>query len=164
MSRFLLGIDPGRNTGIAIIDRDKKKLVKLDTLNFWETVKVLDDFTAYIYPKDDMIGFVFEASEIQLEVVIEDPNENSFIYNQNVAKLSKQAAMTVAQSVGRNKEQAFLLIDYLEKKGIKYKTVRPRNRNNGGGKWTSEYFCKMTGWQGKSNEHNRDAARLIWGL
>lgn len=164
MKKYLLGIDPGRNTGVAVYDVKDKRLVKLDTLTFWETIHILQNFPDFLIPKDDMIGFVFEASEIKFEVVMEDPNQNSFMYQQNVRKLSPQAAMTVAQSVGRNKEQAYLLMEFMDQKRITYKTVRPVNRERGGGKWKPDYFQKITGWQGKSNEHNRDAARLVWGL
>lgn len=135
--KYYIGIDPGRNTGFCLYERLTKKIVKLELLDFWETVQTITNI------KDAM-------------VIIEDPQLNKPVFNRG---LKGNANLKVAQDVGRNKEQAFLLIEYMRKSKIPFRQVQPRTE-----KWDHKYFVKLTKWDGSSNEHVRDAARLVWGL
>lgn len=163
--KYFIGIDPGRNTGIAIWSKHEKKLVKLDTLDFWSTVEFLTVFEVTMQSHEwGSLGVEIKAEPLDFEIVMEDPNLNKAMYKDRLVGKEVLSALTIAQSVGRNKEQAFLLIQFMEKRKIKFRTIRPVNRNNGGGKWTHEYFVKMTGWRESSNEHTRDAARFVVGL
>ena len=45
--------------------------------------------------------------------------------------------------------------------GIDFEAVPPKNNKT---KMTAEAFERMTGWKGRTNEHGRDAAMLVYGL
>jgi len=157
--KFFLGIDPGRNTGIAIYQVSKKRLVKLMLLDFWGTIKLLDTFEKVI--KEELAKETVLPGELDfetdLEIVIEDPqlNEPAFVRPGTTERMMRK----IAQDVGRNKENAFLFMEYMNKRRIRFRQVQPKTR-----KWDAEEMKKFTGWQGSSNEHNRDAAKLVFGL
>ena len=44
--------------------------------------------------------------------------------------------------------------------GIPIQFIPPRK---GLTKWDAETFNKMTGWKGRTSNHARDAALLVWG-
>lgn len=165
MRKYYIGVDPGRHTGVAVWSKHEKKLVKLLTLDFWSLVDFLDTFTASMQAQDwGSLGIAVQSEEVNFEVVMEDPNLIKAIYKDRLIGKEALTALTMAQSVGRNKEQAFLLMAWMEKRKIIFRTVKPKNRNAGGGKWSADYFRKMAGWDGTSNEHTRDAARFVIGL
>lgn len=160
--KYCIGIDPGRHTGVAVWSKHEKKLLKLITLDFWGVIDFLDTFTASMQAQDwGSLGIAVQSEEITFEVVMEDPQLNDTTFARGI---EPKLMLKVAQDVGRNKEQAFLLIEWMTRKKIVFRTVQPKNRKKGGGKWSAEYFTHLTGWQGKSNEHTRDAARFVIGL
>lgn len=136
--KYYIGIDPGRNTGICIYSIKTKTIINLELRDFWGAVQIIDQLS------NDAV------------FIIEDPQLNKPVFNRG---LKVNSNLKVAQDVGRNKEQAYLLIEYMKMKNITFKQVRPSVE-----KWDHKYFVKLTKWQGTSNEHVRDAARLVWGL
>jgi hypothetical protein len=87
-------------------------------------------------------------------------------------------AMKRAQDVGKSKAAASILISFFERAKIPVLRIAPSDRdradkmklNNQGVKMlcmptktTSNQFEQLTGYNGRSNEHNRDAATLIFG-
>ena len=46
--------------------------------------------------------------------------------------------------------------------GIDFELVNPKHQK-GATKKTADEFKQLTGWQGRANEHGRDAAMLIFG-
>jgi hypothetical protein len=84
-----------------------------------------------------------------------------------------------AQNVGESKAAAKVLMILFERAGMPIVTVAPSDRHradkdaiksNAGvlalsmpTKTTAKQFEQFTGYTGRSNEHNRDAATLIWG-
>lgn len=162
MRKYAIGIDPGRNTGVAVWSKTERKLVKLITLDFWSVIDFLDTFVSSMQAQDwGALGIHVPFMDVDYEVVMEDPQLNETTFARGV---EPKLMLKVAQDVGRNKEQAFLLIEWMKKRKIQFRTIQPKNRQRGGGKWTADYFRKMTGWQGSSNEHTRDAARFVIGL
>lgn len=145
--KYLIGIDPGRNTGICVYSQTDNKIVELSTFtNFWYLVKYFDG-----------IGNMYPLG-IQFKFILEDPQLNDPVFISGRHGLSTRQMLKVAQDVGRNKEQAYLLIEYMKIQTRNFITVQPTQS-----KWKPEYFQRLTGWEGKSNEHTRDAARLVWG-
>ena len=64
----------------------------------------------------------------------------------------------MAQNVGMNKKEADLLIKYCKKENIPYKAVKPTKS-----KVDAKYFKTLTKFQGSTNQHQRDAAMLVYG-
>jgi hypothetical protein len=142
--KLYIGIDPGRNTGVAVYSSAQKKIIDLKTLDFWGVIAFLKELKL--------------IHDTNFEVVMENPGLNSFIYSRNHHE-NATIKLKMAQDVGRNKEQAFLIIDYLKMNNITFREVRPTTA-----KWKADIFNRYTGWTGNSNEHTRDAGRLVYNL
>ena len=140
---IFIGIDPGRNTGVAIWDGPRQQFNKLTTLDFWGVIELIDRYK--------------KVGTDYFKIVIENPglNKPTFARKGESVKL----AMNRSQKVGRNKEQAYLIIGYCKLHKIDFTEVRPTQT-----KWNADPFRRLTKYRGSTNEHNRDAARLVWKL
>lgn len=139
-----IGIDPGRETGVAYWSTEQKK-VELETMSFWDIIAE--------------INRRFNDWE-DIHVRIEDPNRNRPTFG----KLKGGALARKSQDVGRNKEHAYLIIQYCERHNIPYTAIQPTQK-----KWDHETFNNiLKGINGqtftRTNPHQRDAARFVIGL
>ncbi len=139
---ILLGIEPGKHTGIAKWLTETKDL-EVYTKSFWDTYEfVTSDFD----PGNTVI-------------YAENPGKNKPVFeNKGKKKLSRKAFGRKAQNVGMNKQDAFRLIQGFQRKGFVVFQIRPASR-----KWTSNEFRDNTGLDIRTNEHQRDAAKLVYG-
>lgn len=132
-----IGIDPGKNTGFAVWDSSQKKLIEVAT-----------------YPIHIALGVV-EAYQVRTDnnicVVFEDARQRKF-YTGNVS--------AKAQGAGSIKRDCTIWEDFCTDKGISFRAVPPMK---GATKWSEEYFRKITGWQGRTSNHARDAVVLVLG-
>jgi len=138
MSRFVIGIDPGKNTGFAVYDRHTRQLQILETLDFWKVYGRMRSF---------------RLEDVPL-IVVEVP-ETKHIWHtppDNVKALQRQAV-----TVGGVIREAVLLADGIEGLGFTVKRKHPL------GKCTHAKFAALTGWNKRTDEHQRDAGRLAWG-
>lgn len=142
MIDIAIGIDPGVNTGYAVWDCKEQKFIELETLDFWDCYYT-------VLARNKMSGPVL--------VVIEDPSQNSPVWHGKGQKINVR--LNIAQRVGSNKREAELLIEGFENEGILVRRVRPTQS-----KWNAKTFKNMTGYKGRTNEHKRDAGRLVFGM
>lgn len=134
MSRYI-GIDPGKKTAIAIYDSTLKRIIDVFMTDFWG---------AYDYMK-------FEQNDTLIEqVIIEVPRTKS--------NWHKKGCDITSANVGGIYREANLLADGIERMGLKVVRQHPQ------GKVDAAYVKKITGYQGKTNEHTRDAIMLCWGF
>lgn len=164
---LIVGIDPGdQNTGIAIWDNKDLKFIQLMTKTFWETIGWMNEFK--------------EGKEItqkgmvkNVTMFIENPSLNKPVFpipsetgmfdlalrNRDKETLKRAIGMfgRRAQNIGMNKKLSQIMIDIAQMKGYQVKEIRPQKK-----KLNSEEFNKKTGWQGRSSQHARDAARLVF--
>lgn len=145
MARYYIGIDPGVNTGVAVWDKKEKAFKYFSTTDFWELIEGIGS-----------LGWTEEDKEDHV-VCIEDPNVNKPLFANK--KGSTKSLIKIAQNVGSNKREASLLIDFFERNGIAFKALPPSRK----GKLSSEQFKAYTGYTGRTNEHVRDAAMLVFG-
>jgi hypothetical protein len=136
MSKWYIGIDPGVNTGLA--QWDGAELV-IDTMGFWSLVRWMDTH--------DLKGCT---------IVIEDPNLIRPTFQRDVGR---NAMLRIAQNVGSNKRDAQLLIEYAESLGLEVRRVKPTTA-----KWDAGMLARITGYTGRTSQHGRDAAKLVYGL
>lgn len=132
-----IGIDGGESTGVAI--REGDGILILHTMDFWAVYEfIIDTYTTE-----------------RVAIYIEDPEQNKPVFHPNQGPKQR---LKIAQNVGGVKRESTLLIRGLEKKGYLVIPVRPTKK-----KWSHALFCRMTGWpeNESTNEHQRDAARLI---
>lgn len=135
--RIHIGIDPGTNTGFAIYDRHDKKFLCVTTITIHEAmfriVELKKEFPENIY------------------VRFEDARLRKWLQNKTTEQL---------QGAGSIKRDCTIWQDFLNDFKIPFACVAP---HRGMTKWTPEHFYKVTGWVGRTSNHARDAAVLVWG-
>lgn len=129
-----IGIDPGTHTGFAVWDTQSKCLVMVDTLMIHEAFKKVFE--------------LMEENEIRLR--IEDARHISRAGFDSRARL---------QGAGSIKRDCSIWEDFCVSNDIVYEFVRPGRYT----KPTPEYFKMISGWQGRTSNHARDAAMLVIG-
>ena len=139
---ILIGIDPGENTGLAIWDTREGKFLTLETLPIHQAlVKVM--------LWRDNVGH-------DLQVVFEDARQRKwFPREKNVSEYRGKL-----MGAGAAKRDARIWEEFLTDYGIPFTAHKPQA---GGTKWSADYFAQVTGWTGRTSEHARDAALLVYG-
>jgi hypothetical protein len=133
-SVICIGIDPGKHTGVALAYDGRLEAV-FET-DFWGAVSHI-------------------IKHPQAHIVIELPSTKSVWHNE--AK-SKGAIQRTGVNVGSVIREAELLVEYCKKNGRQYLTQSPKGKTN------AEEFKRITGWEGRTNQHMRDAGLLVYGL
>ena len=65
----------------------------------------------------------------------------------------------IREGIGSVKRDAQIWEDWCKENKINYKMIHPKNNCT---KYKSDIFQKITGWAGRTNEHARDAAMLVF--
>lgn len=142
-----IGIDPGENNGVAIYD--KQNGLRWFTLNFWQLVDYIQNKVVPAYKKEMTIIPHF---------IVEDPGLNTFIYQQKINNKNAKEALRIARNVGMNQGDAKRIIELIKAHQLIVDTVRPMGDSQ---KWSAEYFNSIIGQKLTTNQHVRDAAKLI---
>jgi len=132
-SRTLIGIDPGKHTGIAIY-RDSA-LCELHTLS------------------PDMIESLLVRVRPDL-VVYEDSRKQSHVFSRGV---SARATLKIARNVGEVDMLCRQIEDMCRRHGLDSLGVSPLRK---GAKVDAGRFVVVTGWAKRCNQHERDAAMV----
>lgn len=138
MSAVRVGIDPGKQTGFAVYDPHLRRLTEVWTVSFWEVFTRLQDYRA--------CGVA--------EVTIEVPTTKHVWHK---AASGPRALQRQGVNVGSVIREAELLAEGLEREGYNVRRVTPRGKTN------AEKFKAFTGWCGRTNQHERDAALMCFG-
>ena len=133
-SNLVIGIDPGKTTGVALLDKKKGELLELKSMTFWSAM-----------------NYCILSSAAT--VIVEVPETRAVWSGGNA---TGKAKIKVATNVGGTIREAELMVEGLELAGKKVIRVHPI------GKLDAEQFNRMTGWTGSSNEHTRDAGRMAF--
>lgn len=143
-----IGIDTGVNTGFAVWDNRKRALLQVASLSIHDAMKRV---RAYVD--------AYKAGEGDKVVVrVEDPRQRTWF---GTERMSREEERKRLQGVGSVKRDASIWDDFLKDLGVEYEMVAPKLNVT---KLTAERFKSITGWQGRTNEHGRDAAGLIYGF
>jgi len=138
--QYALGIDPGVHCGYARYCCTTRKLVEVSTLGFWGVY----DHVRTTYTPD------------QVEIFIEKTPRNRLYARRD--GMAGRVRDRVAGNVGANQMIATLLIEGFRALGYSVTEVKPTSA-----KWTLGEFKRLTGYYGRTSEHGRDAAKLIFG-
>jgi len=140
MSEFTIGIDPDLDkNGVALVQG--KKIIDLHAMPFPELLEFAELWKA------------------QATFILEDVNFDKTTYPR--VKVSPAGMRKIAQDVGKVKGTAYQLFACLEHMGCNVKKVQPlRGPVKKRAKDDAEYFNKIYGWVGRSNQDKRDAAML----
>ncbi|MDN5622726.1 MAG: hypothetical protein L0G93_21690 [Acinetobacter sp.] len=136
---LIIGIDPDlEKSGVAVLGQS----FELKNLTFAETVEL---FRSH---QDQIKKVVIEAGWM---------NRKSNLHSR--IGQSKCAGERIAKNVGENHATGKLLVEMAKSFGLAVVEVRPTKT-----KKNSEEFNRITGWQGRTNQEQRDAGMLIWGM
>jgi hypothetical protein len=133
---MIIGIDPGANTGVAIYHDGK--LSELRTMNALK-----------------LCAWIPGASPTL--VILEDSTLTSHIFT--APGVAHRAALKVARNIGEVDAYCKIIKQVCGDLGIAYRSISPKDK---GKKIDAKEFERITGWAGKSNQHERDAAMVAW--
>ena len=133
--RYAIGIDPGVNCGFAIYDRQLAELTHCCSLPLHE---LFDTLKAW--------------SGNGIEVFIENPNTW-------VQFKGKKTMDSRLQGAGAVKQSYRHIVEFLQDYSIAFKPTKLQGNMK---KVSHDYFVKLTGFDGKTNEHGRDAAMIVF--
>lgn len=136
--KILIGIDTGVNTGFA---------VAIDVGNGGDLQKV------------ESVSITQAMANIN-ELVIEHGKENIKLYIED-ARLRTwfTGGREKAQGVGSVKRDAQIWESWCKEQDLNYIMIHPKANAT---KTKADVFKKRTGWSGRTNEHARDAAMLVF--
>lgn len=133
---LLIGIDTGVNTGFAVYHPGTKKLIIVETVPIHKAMEQVTDLHL--------------KSKRNIKVRFEDARQVKF-----------KTSTAKAQGAGYVKAHAQIWETFLKDKGIEFEAVRPVKALT---KLDQPLFSKITGWTGKTSNHARDAAMLVYGF
>lgn len=136
---LIIGIDPDLDkSGVAILGDS----LELKNMTFPEIVELFRN------EQDNIKKVVIEAGWLN--------KKSNFhgAYGQSKAK-----GEAIARNVGENHATGKLLVEMAKSLGLAVVEVRPTRT-----KLKAEDFNRITGWQGRTNQEQRDAAMLIVGM
>lgn len=131
MKKILIGIDPGKFTGFAVIKDGK--LVRCETMMIHQALKELE-------------GFGPDYVEYDIHVVVEDARQRS----------GKPEA---AQGAGSVKRDSVIWFDFLTDLKISFKMIPPRK--NATRFRDEIFWAKYPYWSKRTSVHSRSAANLL---
>ena len=135
-----IGIDPGTHTGMAVWDSGEGRFLSLETLPIHQAMNSV------------LYWNMRERNDIQ--VVFEDARLRKW-YGRTESEVRRKI-----QGAGSVKRDCAIWEDYLKDYGIPFLTVKPGRVAT---KVTPSWFKTLTGWEGRTSEHSRDAAMLVFG-
>lgn len=144
--RYILGIDPGAHTGLALFDATTQRWLTVREVDFWQAFEFV---TREAWPAD---GWEFTKQNLLIVIEAGGLNSPTFHTAANWAAQNK-----TSQRVGGANREADLLANGLTRHGWQVVRVRPTSR-----KWSAADARTETGYTGRTNEHTRDAMKLAW--
>jgi hypothetical protein len=130
---IIIGVDPGVNTGLAVISVKDNKFIRIQSYKIHEALY----YARVISQNSNVLA------------VIEDARQRKWFGNNANAK---------QQGAGSIKRDCKIWEDFLIDQKIDYEMIHPIK---GSTKIDSKLFKKITSWEKQTNEHSRDAAMLI---
>lgn len=131
---YLIGIDTGVNTGLAVWNTETKDFALVQTVKIHTALDIVKK-----YSSENIVVFV------------EDARLRKGYYGDN--------AEAKKQQVGYVKRDAVTWEDFLSDHKIPFKMIHPIA---GATKLDSGHFRRLTGWKGRTSNHSRDAAMIVF--
>ena len=131
----LIGLDPGVHTGLAVFQNGA--LVELAT----------------IHPASIRSALVQWSPK---RVVFEDSRLQGHAWTTHAARA---AALKMARNIGEVDGYCRIIVEHCDELGIAAHGISPKGK---GAKMDADSFRELTGWTGRTNQHERDAAMVCW--
>lgn len=139
--KIYIGIDTGVKTGFCVWNKTKKTIQTIRTLPIHQAMKEIELFFPF-----------FEKTEILVRV------EDARLRKQIPWQKNEKAERGRREGAGYVKRDAVIWEDFLTDLGISFEMVAPKDNET---KMEASYFKKLTGYQGVTSQHARDAAALV---
>lgn len=138
-----IGIDPGTHTGFALWSRTERRLWMVDTMTITQAMKTVEDYVCNF----DTDG----NKRYEVVVFIEDARKRTWFGSSNREKL---------QGAGSVKRDCSIWETFCYELGVECRKIAPKHNTT---KLTAAQFKVLTRWQGRTSDHARDAAMLVFG-
>lgn len=140
----LIGIDTGKNTGFATYSPISRQLLSVETIPIHQAMERV----------------LAISLTMKVKVRVEDARQRKYFGDKNNAEV-KASVDAKHQGAGSVKRDAVIWEDFLTDKGIAFEMVNPEKNST---KLEPAAFIKYTGWTGRTSNHARDAAMLVYGF
>lgn len=141
--KYYIGIDTGTNTGIAVWNRDDRRLTMVCSMVLWKAI--------------DQVRSIDMNNPGEVFVRVEDARLRTWIPREK----NEKAERGKREGAGSVKRDAVIWEEFLTDQKIDHEFVAPKRNKT---KLEADYFRKLTGWTLTTNNHGRDAAMLVFGL
>ena len=131
---FYIGIDPGKHTGIAVWNSKERRFDLVRTVNILEAMEIVSSYSA-----DKVL------------VIFEDARKRKW-YGEN-SEFKRMGAGSV-------KRDCDIWETFLNMAKVPFMAIMPRR---GLTKIDAKKFMRLTGFDGRTSSHARDAAMLVFG-
>lgn len=138
---FCIGLDPGKHTGLAIWDTADQEFIRVETVSIHKALFLVYDMRL-IRPS--------------IRVYFEDARKRRWLPKDATSSEYRGHLM----GAGSVKRDSVIWQDALTDWGIPFEMVPPRA---GATKWDADTFARITGYKGRTSNHARDAALLVYG-
>lgn len=143
---IFIGIDTGVHTGIAVWDTKRKVFCEIATLKIHQAMQRVMDW--------DLMA---QAADTSIHVFIEDARQRKYFQREKSVSEYRGKMM----GAGSVKRDATIWEDFLKDYGYVFTMVAPQK---GLTKWSEDTFKRYTGWTGRTSNHARDAALLVFSI
>lgn len=140
-----IGIDTGVNTGVAVWDNRQRTFLQIETMKIHKAMELVRDYKV-----------VAATDHTKLVVRVEDARQRTWY-----GYTTPQKDRAKLQGVGSVKRDCTIWEDFLSDMKVEFQMVAPKNNAT---KMSADSFKSITGWKKPTNEHNRDAAMLVFGF
>lgn len=135
-----IGIDAGTHTGVAVWNSREQRLELINTMTITQAM----DYVRGERMRGLAYGF-------EVVVCMEDARLRNWFGSAGREKL---------QGAGSVKRDCAIWETFCQEAGIELRKIAPKNNYT---KLSAEQFRKLTGWKGRTSDHARDAAMLVFG-
>ena len=135
-----IGIDCGVHTGFAVWDSTSNDWVEVATLRLWKALARAKEY----------------ADKNDCTIIFEDARQRKWIPRESNESQYRGRLM----GAGSVKRDAVIWEEFCKDNRIPYEAVPPIP---GLTKWNEDYWQRVVDYSGKTSEHARDAALLVWG-
>ncbi|WP_291369745.1 MULTISPECIES: hypothetical protein [unclassified Acinetobacter] len=144
--KILIGIDTGVHTGFAVaIDHGNGgELEQVESLSITQAMEQIRDR-------------INSDGKDNIFLYIEDARKRTWFGSMDARQAKSGAG--VREGVGSVKRDAQIWEDWCKEQDIHFKMIHPAANAT---KKKADDFKRMTGWTGRTNEHARDAAMLVF--
>lgn len=138
---LFVGIDPGVHTGFAVWSSTAKTFLRVETLGITDALLAV-------------LGY--QEGGAVMHVIFEDARQRKWLPRE----MSNSEYRGKLMGAGSVKRDCDIWEEFCKAHEIPFTAIPPRK---GLTKWTPESFARLTGWKGRTSNHARDAAMLVFG-